>query len=43
MDREEIILTGEYKNFKSDRNYYVKEAQNNDIAAILIDTHIFGE
>ncbi|MBS3067916.1 DUF2666 family protein [Candidatus Micrarchaeota archaeon] len=43
MDREEIILTGEYKNFKSDRNYYVKEAQNNDIAAILIELSEFIE
>ena len=37
MGREEIILTGAYKNFKSDRHYYVDNAQNSDIAAILVE------
>ncbi len=37
MGREEIILVGEYKNFKSDRHYYVDNAQNSEVAALLIE------
>lgn len=37
MDHEEIILLGEYKNFKSDKHYYVEKAQNSDIAGLLVE------
>ena len=36
MDREEIILVGEYKNFKSDKHFYVDKVSEQDVAGILV-------
>lgn len=36
MEQEEVILVGEYKDFISDRHYYVGNASAQDIAGILV-------
>jgi len=43
MDREEIILVGEYKNFKSDKHFYVENAKEADVAGILVELSDFIE
>ena len=43
MDREEIILVGEYKNFKSDKHFYVDNSSEQDIAGILVELSDFVE
>ncbi len=43
LENEEIIFTGNYKDFKSDRHYYTKNANNRDVAAILVQLSDFIE
>ena len=43
MEKEEIILAGEYKNFKSDKLFQMNAASNEDVAAILAQLSDFIE
>lgn len=36
MDREEIILLGQYKGFRSDKHFYVDKASEEDIVGVLV-------
>ncbi len=43
MQSEEIMLIGEYKNFRSEKRFDVKNASNQDVAAILVSLSDFIE
>ena len=36
MDREEIILVGEYKNFKADKHFYVDNLSEQELSGLLV-------
>ncbi len=43
MDREEIILSGQFRDFKAERHYSVNNATNEQVAAILVEISDFIE